>query len=132
MNRLTNRRILVVEDEFLIAAALCDMLQDASAIVVGPAVSIGQALQLLEGQRIDGAILDINLNGQLSDPIAEVLATRQIPFVFTTGYGANDRADRFGVAMISKPYSWEQVEECLLRALAACPGADTPALSPQA
>ncbi len=117
MNRLANRRILVVEDEFLIAAALCDMLEDASAIVVGPAANLGEALLLLQEQPVEAAILDMNLNGQWSDPIAEDLKMRRIPFIFTTGYGSNERSDRFGVRVVSKPYSWEEVDEQLTQAL---------------
>ena len=117
MSRLTTRRILVVEDEFLIAAALCDMLQDAAAIVVGPASTVADAIQLLRAQPVDAAILDMNLNGQWSDPIAEDLRARRIPFVFTTGYGANERTERFGVRVVPKPYGWEEVEEQLSRAM---------------
>jgi CheY-like chemotaxis protein len=117
MSALANRLILVVEDEFLIAAALCDMLEDASAIVIGPAVSVGEAMQLLQDHDVEGAILDMNLNGQWSDPIAEELKTRLIPFVFTTGYGKNERTERFGVRTVTKPYAWEEIEEQLGKAM---------------
>lgn len=117
MTALSNRRILVVEDEFLIAAMLCDMLQDHSAVVIGPAASVPAALQLIQDHPIDAAVLDMNLNGQWSDPVAEELQRRMIPFVFTTGYGVNERGERFQVRTISKPYSWEEVEAALASSL---------------
>jgi len=117
MSRLANCRILVVEDEFLIAAALCDMLEDAAAVVVGPATTIAAAMQILQEQPVDAAILDMNLNGQWSDPIAVDLQSRRIPFVFTTGYGANERTERFGARVVPKPYGWEEVEEQLAQAM---------------
>jgi CheY-like chemotaxis protein len=117
MSRLANRRILVVEDEFLIAAVLCDMLEDASAVVVGPAVAVADAMRLLQDHPVDAAILDMNLNGQWSDPIAEELKMRNVPFIFTTGYGFDERTKRFGVRIVAKPYSWEEVEEQLAQAI---------------
>jgi CheY-like chemotaxis protein len=117
MTALSNRRILVVEDEFLIAAMLCDMLQDHSAVVVGPAASVPEALQLIQEHPIDAAVLDMNLNGHWSDPVAEELQRRMIPFVFTTGYGANERGERFRVRTVSKPYTWEEVEEAVALSL---------------
>lgn len=119
MSRLANCRILVVEDEFLIAAALCDMLEDAAAVVVGPVSTIADAMQLLQDQTVDAAVLDMNLNGQWSDPIAVDLQSRGIPFVFTTGYGANERTERFAARVVSKPYGWEEVEEQLAQAMLA-------------
>jgi CheY-like chemotaxis protein len=126
MSILAGRRILVVEDEFLISAMLCDMLDDSAAIVVGPANSVAEAMRLVQDSQIDGAILDMNLNGQWSDPIAEALQGRGIPFVFTTGYGANERSDRFGARTIAKPYAWETVEHELGLSLAevAAPRSD--------
>jgi response regulator RpfG family c-di-GMP phosphodiesterase len=118
MSVLAGRRVLVVEDEFLIAAALCDMLEDAAAVVVGPASTVAEALRLIGEHPVDAALLDMNLNGQWSDPIAEDLQQRRVPFVFTTGYGANPRTERFGARTISKPYSWEEVEHQLSLALA--------------
>lgn len=117
MSRLANRRILVVEDEFLIAAALCDMLEDAAATVVGPATNVREALLLLQEEEIEAAILDVNLNGAYSDPIAEELKTRRIPFIFTTGYGTNDLTSQFGARVVSKPYSYEEIDDQLAQAL---------------
>lgn len=117
MTALANRRILVVEDEFLIAAMLCDMLQDHAAVVIGPAATVHDALQLIQDHPIDAAVLDMNLNGDWSDPVAEELKQRMIPFVFTTGYGANERGERFQVRTVSKPYTCEEVEEAVAQSL---------------
>lgn len=117
MSALSECRILVVEDEFLISTMLCDMLSDCEAVVVGPAASISSALELVRDNPVDAAILDINLNGQLSEPIAEELVRRRIPFVFTTGYGANSLSEKFGARTVEKPYVWEVVEEELTLAI---------------
>ena len=117
MGSLSGRRILVVEDEFLISAMLCDMLADAEATTVGPASTVADALHLIRFNDIDASILDMNLNGEWSDPVAEVLLDRGIPFLFTTGYGKNERSDRFGAPTVSKPYSWEAVEAQLHQCL---------------
>lgn len=118
MSALAGCRILVVEDEFLIAAALCDMLEEASAVVVGPCSTVRQGLQALGQQAVDAAILDINLNGEWSDPIAEELDRLGIPFVFTTGYQASDRTRRFGAGIVAKPYDQKELVDALVRAIA--------------
>src|SRR4030081_2019607 len=83
-------RILVVEDEYLVAADLTASLEALGAEVVGPAASVNQALSLLEnhGGRLHGAVLDINLRDERVYPVADVLTARGVPFVFTTGYDA--------------------------------------------
>lgn len=118
MSALAGRRVLVVEDEFLIAAVLCDMLEDNAAVVVGPATTVAEAIRLLQEHPVDAALLDMNLNGQWSDPVAEELQRRRIPFVFTTGYGVNERTEKFGARAVTKPYSWEEVEQQLSLSMA--------------
>jgi CheY-like chemotaxis protein len=85
---IKGRRLLVVEDDFLIADDLANSLQDLGAEVVGPAGTVEDALQLLEsdGEQLDAAVLDINLRDERVYPVASALAQRGIPFVFTTGY----------------------------------------------
>src|SRR5438309_716085 len=80
------RRFLVVEDEYVIAADLAVCLQALGIEVAGPAASVAEALTLLEsdGDRLDGAVLDINLGNERVYPVADVLRGRGIPFVFTT------------------------------------------------
>jgi DNA-binding LytR/AlgR family response regulator len=100
---LKGRRILVVEDEYLVAADLTASLEALGAEVVGPAASVNQALSLVEnhGGRLDGAVLDINLKDERVYPVADVLTARGVPFVFTTGYDA-----------ISLPASYASAPRC--------------------
>ena len=89
--RLQNRRVLVVEDDFLIGDALTDVLESQGAVVIGPIGWTMEALAVVrEGApRFDIAVLDVDLHGERSYPIADVLLSRGIPFVFTTGYNAD-------------------------------------------
>jgi DNA-binding LytR/AlgR family response regulator len=79
-----------VEDEYLVATNMVDMLEELGAEVVGPAGTVEDALQLVEseGSRPGGAVLDINLNGVRVYPVAHALAARGVPFIFATGYDA--------------------------------------------
>jgi CheY-like chemotaxis protein len=80
-------RVLLVEDENLVALLLEDMLADLGHSVVGPVARLKKALEIAQREAIDLAVLDVNINGEESYPIADVLAARGIPFVFSTGYG---------------------------------------------
>jgi CheY-like chemotaxis protein len=80
------KRIFVVEDEALVAMLLEDMLTDLGFEVVGPALSLQRALELLEVEPMDAAILDVNLGSCRSYPIARAVAARGIPFIFASGY----------------------------------------------
>lgn len=102
-----NVRVLVLEDEPLIAMLVVDILTDAGYSVVGPAHDVEQANALINAQHIDIAVLDINLGpGVTSAPIADCLEQRGIPFILGTGYGdaALRPADR-GRPRLSKPYN---------------------------
>lgn len=80
-------RLLLVEDEYLLALHLCEILEDMGAEVVGPVASVEDALTLLDrGEHIDAGILDVDLRGQTTEPIADVLVVRGVPFVFASGY----------------------------------------------
>ncbi|MBZ9857349.1 response regulator [Mesorhizobium sp. CA13] len=83
---LRGLRVLVVEDVFLIAMDLSDQLMESGCEVIGPASSVKQALEKIDSVPLDGAVLDVNLAGEQSFPIAELLASRGIPFLFLTGY----------------------------------------------
>ena len=85
---LNGVRILVVEDNFLAAEVVRDLLESGGCSVVGPVGRIADALRLAEHEALDGAILDVNLNGERCFPIALALRQRGVPFVFTTGYDA--------------------------------------------
>jgi CheY-like chemotaxis protein len=105
------RRLLVVEDEYLIAADLAEALQDRGATVIGPAGSIQHALELVSSeQQIDAAVLDINLRGEHAYPVAEALRARAVPFVFTTGYDARTIPAAYaGVPRIEKPVNLNEL-----------------------
>lgn len=84
---LQGLRILVVEDEMMVAMLVEDMLEEFGCTVVGPAPSIASALRLIAAETIDGAMLDLNLAGHAAYPVADELARRGVPFIFVTGYG---------------------------------------------
>lgn len=84
---LKGRTVLVVEDDYMIAADLACSLEEAGATVVGPMASVPEALALLATEpRIDAAVLDVNLGSEKVFPVADVLRERGVPFVFATGY----------------------------------------------
>jgi CheY-like chemotaxis protein len=119
----------VVEDEALIAAMIADILYELEASVVGPVGSIAAGLPFAEAADIDVAVLDVNVQGEPIDSIASLLRFRQIPFVFTTGYGSQPRAGFEDVPVIGKPYSDEKLTAALAVALASKrPGLKGPTL----
>src|SRR5690348_9428474 len=83
---LRGLRILVVEDNFLVADTICEILADRGCEVVGPAPSLERGWKLAREEALDGAVLDVNLSGEVSFPLAKALAERGIPFLFLTGY----------------------------------------------
>jgi CheY-like chemotaxis protein len=104
------QRILIVEDEPFIALALEAMLLELGFDVAGSAAKVSAALELLGRERIDGAILDVNLGSQRIDPVADILAARACPFFFTTGYAiAGLPARHAGRAVLQKPFGLEQL-----------------------
>lgn len=101
---IEGKRILVVEDEFIVATMLCDILEDAGAEPVGPIGRVDEGLATIASEAIDGAVLDWNLNGESGTQVAAALDARGIPFVIATGYGKveGEFAQR---PIVSKPYA---------------------------
>lgn len=99
---IAGRRILVVEDEALIAAQVEAVLDGAGCTVIGPAADVAEALSLAADSPPDLAVLDVNLAGERSDPIADVLAARGIPFLFCTGYAGSAGPERHPAARVLK------------------------------
>ncbi len=98
--------ILLVEDDWLVAQDLAERVSELGYAVVGPAPSVKKALALIESERIDGALLDLNLGSETSYAIAEKLEERTIPFVFLTGYTSRELRPRFRkFGTIGKPVS---------------------------
>lgn len=86
---MRGRRILIVEDEYIIAADLAQSLEDLGVMVIGPAGSVADALALMADQpAIDAAVLDVTLGAEKITPVADALRARGVPFVFATGYDA--------------------------------------------
>jgi DNA-binding LytR/AlgR family response regulator len=83
---LAGLRVLIVEDEFLLAMELETLVECGGCIPVGPASSVGQALALIDGEEPDIALLDVNLKGQRATPVAAALQQRGVPYVLITGY----------------------------------------------
>ena len=110
-------RVLIVEDEMLVAMLVEDMLIDMGFHVVGPAYRLSDGLRLAEREPIDLAVLDVNLNGARSFPVAAILAGRGIPFVFATGYGSTGVEAEFpGVPVVSKPFTSAKLNEAFTKA----------------
>lgn len=84
---LEGLRILVVEDEMMIAMLMEDFIEEFGCTIVGPVANIENALLLIRTEAIDGALLDLNLAGNAAYPVADELAGRAIPFIFVSGYG---------------------------------------------
>jgi CheY-like chemotaxis protein len=116
MSVVAGKRILVVEDEFLISAMVEDMLTELGAEIVGPAATISKALSLAEAADIDAALLDINVRGSRIDPVAAVLTARGIPFVFGTGYRDQPACE---APMLEKPYTQSALEAAMAQALSS-------------
>ena len=116
---LRDRRILVVEDEYLIAMSLADALENAGSVVVGPAPSVDKAIQTINSEsHIDAAVVDVNLGGVLAYAVADLLIARKIPFVFTSGYEDNVLRERYSqVKNCPKPYLFRAMEEALVEAM---------------
>ena len=116
---LRDRRILVVEDEYLIAMSLQDALENAGSVVVGPVPSVEKAIKTIDSEpHIDAAVVDVNLGGELAYAVADMLIARKIPFVFTSGYEDNVLRSRYAqVKNCPKPYLFQAMEEALVEAM---------------
>jgi CheY-like chemotaxis protein len=119
MNKpLSGRRVLVVEDEMIVAWLLEDMLVDLGCVVVGPAASVNQAVATIDAQAFDAALLDVNLNGQMSYPVADALIARGLPFVFSTGYDKDRLLERYRTfPVLQKPYHVSELSAALAKLL---------------
>ncbi|MGO9418782.1 response regulator [Roseiarcus sp.] len=114
---LTGQKILIVEDEFVVADSLAMYLESLGAAIVGPASSVAAAVDLIRAaDRLDVAILDVNLQGQHAFPVADALIARGVPFVFVTGYGPDSIPKRYGrVPRLTKPFQADELVKLLGR-----------------
>jgi CheY-like chemotaxis protein len=119
---LTGRRVLVIEDEMLILMMIEDMLADLGCESVAVASKVGPAISLIEGQEFDTAMLDMNLNGIESYPVADALSARDVPYFFSTGNSLTDMKDGYrDQEVLKKPFTFEQLSTMLSRSLHRLP-----------
>jgi DNA-binding response OmpR family regulator len=107
-------KVLVVEDEFLVASLIEEMLQSAGCVVSGPIPRVAEALTAVDRETYDAAVLDVNLGSERIDPVADVLSGRNIPFMFVTGYNTGalpgDHAQR---PRLCKPFKMAELLDAL-------------------
>lgn len=118
MSELTGLKVLVVEDEVAVAMMIEGMLQDLGCEIAASVARLADARRVAAAAQIDLAVLDVNLHGQLVFPVAQILAERGIPFVFSTGYGASGLPSEMAARpVLSKPYFTTELETAILTAL---------------
>ena len=111
-------RVLVVEDEATIAMLIKDMLEEFGYAVAAVAGQLHTALQAVESSRFDVALVDVNIAGETSYPVADQLTARGIPFAFVTGYGVSGLADGYdGVPVLQKPFRAHDLIDLLVSLL---------------
>ena len=115
---LNGARVLVVEDEMLITMLLEDILDELGCRVVGSAVNLRQAEDLVRSTEAEAAILDVNLGGDPVFPVAEALLQRKIPFIFASGYGSASLPEKWqNFPTLPKPFTADQVADTLRNVL---------------
>jgi two-component SAPR family response regulator len=112
---ISGRRILIVEDNFTIAAAMARILKARGAEIIGPAGTVSDALALVAvNEIIDGAALDINLRGKMVYPVVDLLRARNVPMVFMTGYDEEAiEASYAEIPCMQKPVTIERLMHAL-------------------
>jgi CheY-like chemotaxis protein len=113
---LSGRRVLVVEDEMLILMTIEGMLADLGCECVTAVATVDKAIALVEVESFDVAMLDVNLNGNKSYPVADALAARGVPFVFSTGYSDHSLKD---CPVLRKPFQQKELAAIFCRLLLA-------------
>jgi CheY-like chemotaxis protein len=107
-------RILIIEDESIVAMMVEDLIVDMGHEVVGSAARLDEAQKLASDLACDFAILDVNLNGQYTYPVAEALKARGVPFVFATGYGVAGLKEEWrSNPVLQKPFQPEDLEAAI-------------------
>jgi CheY-like chemotaxis protein len=117
--KLDGLKVLVIEDETIVAMLLEQMLEELNCEVAGVAGQVTAATELARSIDVDVAILDMNLAGQKVDPVARALAERQVPFVFASGYGEDGLTPEWrGRPVLPKPFRLDQLRDALAAATA--------------
>jgi CheY-like chemotaxis protein len=116
VRKLQGARILVVEDEFLLAMDIESAIREEGGEIVGPIVNVKEAIATAGREALSAAVLDLNLRGEMSYPVAEVLDRRRIPFLFATGYSQNRLPKEFQHRpCLRKPFTWLALTTALAR-----------------
>jgi CheY-like chemotaxis protein len=103
---LDGRRILIVEDDLLVALDMTDIVEELGGVVVGPVGLLAQGLALAESEELSGAILDVNLGSEDSFALADRLLADDVPVIFATGYDATMLPERFADRpRLTKPFT---------------------------
>jgi len=115
---LAGKRLLMVEDEFLVGLMAKRILEGFGAVVAGPYGRLADALTAAKGERFDGAVLDFNLAGETAEPLADLLLARGVPFTFLTGYHRDSIDRRFAnIPLLQKTIDAESLERVLVSLL---------------
>ncbi len=124
---MPGQRLLVVEDELLVALDIEIILSDAGLIVIGPASSAEEALELIAGSPPDAALIDANLSGEPIDAVAQALSELGIPFAYVTGYDRENLPPDHPAPIVSKPFDADQLLAAARRLLAPARETDSAA-----
>jgi len=115
---LSNRKVLIVEDEMMIAMMIEDMLDEFGCKPIGPATNVPRALELIDKEQPDVAVLDLNLDGKDTYAIADALRQKHVPFIFATGYGSTNLREEYADRpVLPKPFQARDLETALMEAL---------------
>jgi CheY-like chemotaxis protein len=116
-------RVLIAEDEFLVSLLLEEELRSLGCSIVGPFKRVAEAVAASRSQAFDFAILDVNLGGEMIYPLADELEARNVPFIFTSGYGSMSLPERFRAHVcLTKPYDGAALVNEISRLLACSEG----------
>ena len=117
---LAGKRILIVEDSPVVGPFTADLLEELGCITVGPAPKMAVGRQLIEAEKIDGAMVDMHIRGERVFPLCEALVGRNVPFVLTSGYADWNMPEKWqDRPRLQKPYTLDEVEEALKALLGA-------------
>jgi DNA-binding response OmpR family regulator len=120
MNSLQGKRVMVVEDELLVAMMIEDILLELDCVVIGPYTNLADALNAAATEQMDLAVLDVNLRGEKIYPVAKTLSDRAVPFLLLSGYGSDAiPADQPHWRACAKPFTPEELTRMLCEQIEA-------------
>lgn len=111
---LKGKHILIVEDSPVVGPFTADLLQELGCRVVGPAPNMAAARELIEGEKLDAALMDVHIRGERVFPLCEALAASDVPFILTSGYADWNMPEKWrDRPRLQKPYTLDQIEQAL-------------------